>query len=94
MNSKVGHKTWLYGVWATALKKAEIKNLNFHDLRHTHATWLMQLNTHPAVIQEALGHSSYKTTERYVHAKDRVMAAVDDLLQFTDSKGKMKEISA
>ena len=36
--------------------------LRFHDLRHTHATLLLQQGVHPKVVQERLGHSSIATT--------------------------------
>lgn len=34
----------------------------YHDLRHTHAAYLIRLGQHPAVIQDRLGHSSIKIT--------------------------------
>lgn len=35
---------------------------NFHDLRHTHAGYLIRLGMHPKVISERLGHASIKIT--------------------------------
>ena len=41
-----------------ACSRARVQRIRFHDLRHTHATLLLQANVHPKVVQERLGHSS------------------------------------
>ncbi|SDL87003.1 site-specific integrase [Halarsenatibacter silvermanii] len=33
-----------------------------HDLRHTHATWLLEAGINPKVVQERLGHARVETT--------------------------------
>jgi len=38
-----------------------IERIRFHDLRHTHATLLLQ-GVHPKVVQERLGHASVTLT--------------------------------
>lgn len=51
-----------------ALVKAGVKRIRLHDLRHTHATLLLQANVHPKIVQERLGHSSIVVTlDRYSH---------------------------
>jgi integrase len=42
-------------------------DVNFHDLRHSCATILLQLGVPLHVVREILGHASVKTTERYAH---------------------------
>ncbi len=44
------------------LKDAGIPHVEFHALRHTHATLLLLLGTNPKVVQERLGHSSVSVT--------------------------------
>jgi len=46
----------------------------FHDLRHTAATRMAQAGVSIHVIQKALGHSSIRITEKYIHTEDDVMA--------------------
>ena len=36
--------------------------IRFHDLRHTHATLLLEAGISPKVIQERLGHEDIRTT--------------------------------
>ena len=38
------------------------RRIRLHDLRHTHATILLQQNVHPKVVSERLGHSSIAFT--------------------------------
>ncbi|MGI6286676.1 site-specific integrase [Neomoorella humiferrea] len=44
------------------------KDVNFHALRHTYATRLLEANEHPKVVQELLGHSQISMTlDTYSH---------------------------
>ena len=49
-------------VWLPAVAEAELEGLTFHGLRHTAVGLLIQLGTHPRVIQKRMGHSSIRTT--------------------------------
>ena len=53
--------------WTNSLKKANIENFRFHDLRHTVGTRLAEQLVPVNVIKELLAHSDIKTTMRYVH---------------------------
>lgn len=51
-----------------ALKRAKIKRIRFHDLRHTYAALLIDQGEHPKYIQAQMGHSSIKVTlDTYGH---------------------------
>ncbi|SMO54268.1 site-specific integrase [Melghirimyces algeriensis] len=51
-----------------AIKKHNFRPISFHDLRHTHATMLLQLGENPKVVSERLGHSSVTITlDTYSH---------------------------
>ena len=43
-------------------QKLGLCNVRLHDLRHAHATILLQQGVHPKIVQERLGHSSVSTT--------------------------------
>jgi integrase len=72
----------------SAVKRAKVKEIRFHDLRHSHASHLLAKGVHPKVVQEQLGHSSITITmDRYSHvipsmdeeAALKVAAIVDGL---------------
>jgi len=41
---------------------AGVPQIRFHDLRHTHATLLLQLGENPKVVSERLGHADVNIT--------------------------------
>jgi integrase len=53
-----------------ACETAKIKDLRFHDLRHTAATRMADAGVNVVVIAEVLGHGDIRTTKRYAHAMD------------------------
>ncbi len=44
------------------MDQSELPRIRLHDLRHTHATILLQQNVHPKVVSNHLGHSSIAIT--------------------------------
>jgi len=60
--STVGHN------FSRILEKAGIPHICFHDLRHIHATLLLEADVHPKIVQERLGYSSIAVTiDTYSH---------------------------
>ena len=69
--------------FASALEGANILNFRFHDLRHTFAShYVMRTSDLPA-LQQLLGHSTLKMTQRYAHLSKQHLALGMD----TFSKG-------
>ncbi len=50
-----------------ARRRAGIRDLRFHDLRHAFATDLVRNGVELPVVQKSLGHSDVRTTQRYVN---------------------------
>lgn len=46
----------------TIARSVGLGGARLHDLRHAHATILLQQGVHPKIVQERLGHSSVSTT--------------------------------
>ncbi|MFD1944686.1 tyrosine-type recombinase/integrase [Paradevosia shaoguanensis] len=60
-----------------AVSGAGIKNLRFHDLRHTAATRILR-KSNLRVVQNLLGHAEPSTTAKYAHAMvEDIRAAMD-----------------
>lgn len=69
------------------IRRAGVRRIRFHDLRHTHATWLLQSGQPVKVVSERLGHAKVSITldtyaavlpdmqDRAVEALDALMAA-------------------
>ena len=61
----------LSGRFSAARKRAGLRPLTFHDLRHTFASLLARAGEPVTVIQAEAGHADLRTTERYMHHRPR-----------------------
>lgn len=56
-----------------ALRRAGLRRIRFHDLRHTYASLLIHQGEHPKYIQSQMGHSSINVTmDTYGHLMNTV----------------------
>ena len=63
-----------------AVKNAGLKDLKFHDLRHVFASRLVQKGVDLYVVQQLLGHSTPKMTQRYAHVQpDHFKSAIREI---------------
>ena len=79
------HPTSMYRDFKHLLRKLELPDIRFHDLRHTAATFMLQQGVHPKVVQERLGHADISLTlNTYSHVLPSMQAnaaeKMDDLL--------------
>lgn len=76
--------------WRAFLNRAGLPHVRFHDLRHAHATLMLQQGVHPKIVSERLGHSSVGITlDTYSHVlpamQQQAAEAFDEL--FANSAG-------
>ncbi|MBP1736751.1 MAG: site-specific integrase [Oscillospiraceae bacterium] len=63
-------------------KKSGVKVIRIHDLRHSHASLLIEMGFSPLLISERLGHEDIKTTlQTYSHLYPNKQGEVADKLQ-------------
>ena len=73
------------------IRRNKMKEIRFHDLRHTLATELNANGMDLKAIGEFLGHGNLSTTKRYSHPDDRIKQNVANTYETLIHNG-MKEI--
>ncbi|MGL4393214.1 MAG: tyrosine-type recombinase/integrase [Fusobacteriaceae bacterium] len=79
------------------LKKNNLKEIRFHDLRHSCATVLYYKSVDLKSIQHWLGHSNIATTyDTYVHLKRKdikISIAIEEVFrgEFIDDENSVKD---
>jgi integrase len=68
------------------IRNSGLPRVRLHDLRHSHATHLLQTNIHPKIVQERLGHGSIRMTlDLYSHVlpglQEQAAADLDAAIQ-------------
>ncbi len=58
-------------IWADAVKESGIPfKPTAYQVRHTHASWLIDAGENPKAVMHRLGQADLRTTSRYVHVLD------------------------
>lgn len=71
--------------FAKARDDAEIKNLHFHDLRHTFATRAVKAGVDLFSLMKFLGHKDVTTTQRYVNLRGvDLLPAIEKLERYCE----------
>lgn len=78
-NPKTKLPYWsVFECWDKARRKAGLSDCRMHDLRHTYCSALANSGQSLYVIAKAVGHASYRSTERYAHlSNDTLFAAAE-----------------
>ena len=69
----------IFCAWDTARKSVGLGDVRIHDLRHSQASFLVNAGRTLYEVQNILGHTQVKTTQRYAHLSH------DTLLNATNS---------
>ena len=70
-NGKPTHINTISNEWKKIIKRYNLPDLNFHGLRHSHASFLISKGANYKTIQEQLGHTDIKETiNTYSHISD------------------------
>ncbi|MEE8806864.1 MAG: site-specific integrase [Lactimicrobium sp.] len=60
--------TQISRIFNAAIKQSGVKKIRLHDLRHSHATWLINHGVNIVAVSKRLGHSSIEQTlKTYTH---------------------------
>jgi len=87
-----GHVMDIKTAFGGACRRAGIKGLRFHDLRHTAASRMIEAGVDLVTVSRILGHASIQMTMRYVHPTEQNMkAAVGKLGEIFENTGKKPE---
>jgi integrase len=91
----VSRNTLRTRVWLPAPAKANLGyHVRMHDLRHTHASWLLAGGADLKTVMERMGHSQIQTTQKYLHAmrdaQDRALAAFQRTREDATATGHAK----
>ncbi|MDX1620373.1 MAG: tyrosine-type recombinase/integrase, partial [Nitriliruptorales bacterium] len=72
--------------WRELVRQLDLPVIRLHDLRHTHATLLLQAGASLKVVSERLGHSGIElTVDTYLHVLPAMDAdAVDRFAELLD----------
>ena len=66
--------------WHRILKAAGVEQCRIHDLRHSHASLLVNQGATLYQVQALLGHASPQTTQRYSHLASQTLRDVSQLV--------------
>ena len=72
------------------IKESGVKRIRVHDLRHSHASLLMELGFQPLAIAERLGHEKIETTlNTYSHLYPNKQAELANRLELENEEDEL-----
>lgn len=79
--------------WITALKKAELEDFRFHDLRHTWASWHRQAGTSCDELKELGGWKTRSMVDRYAKFATEHLANAASRIDVSASENNVINLS-
>ena len=70
---------------AHTCKRAGLRHIGWHTLRHTFASHLVMNGVHLSVVQKLMGHSTITTTTRYTHLSPAMLREAISTLNTKDA---------
>jgi site-specific recombinase XerD len=67
--------------WNSLMKRANIENFRWHDMRHDFASQLVMKGADLNTVRELMGHADMKMTLRYAHLAPNVKMKAVELLE-------------
>ncbi|MCA9797241.1 MAG: tyrosine-type recombinase/integrase, partial [Candidatus Eremiobacteraeota bacterium] len=83
---------WYNRVWYPAVKRAGIKNLRWHDLRHTCASRMIRAGVPEGTVGTVLGHTDPVMTRRYCHRSDDQLLKAVETIQVLPSSEQLTHL--
>ena len=86
----------IYRTWHRARTDAGIEDVRIHDLRHNFASLLVNHGRSLYEVQQILGHSQVRTTQRYAHLANETLVAAANVASiavdgFTSKEDSVEE---
>ena len=69
----------LFYPWVRIRDRAGLKDMRLHDLRHSFASFLVNSGVSLYVVQNLLGHTQVRTTQRYAHLDNETLSGAAGL---------------
>lgn len=95
--NQITHKPFWQDIWVPTLEKIGLidPRPRIHDLRHSHASWLIAAGVPLAVISRRLGHANIGVTvDTYGHLSPDVQRAAADAAGFVFSQPRLTPLVA
>jgi integrase len=75
------HPDWFSTEFDRLIRRAGIKRIRLHDLRHTYATLALKAGMHPKIVSERLGHATVGVTlDLYSHVTPSIARDAADVV--------------
>lgn len=86
VGTAIDHDNFTERIYRKDIYECVLRQIRFHDLRHTSITLMVQKGALLPVIQKIAGHKDIKTTMRYVHVLGKDIDDIGALQGLTVSK--------